>query len=141
MRDKRLLTVALGAIILASLVLSQMAVAPSAVAKGPPAKITWSQKPVTATIAAGASFSTTVTFTSTQDISNVSLRLTPSFRGTTVVTPTTFAVITAGLPFTFEIDVNIPADTMRQQYNGTLTVRSGHKAFAQPLQLRWAVQK
>lgn len=140
MRDRRLLFAAIGVTLLVMLVLSQVAVSPAVFAKGgPPAKVKWSQHPVTATIPAGGTFSTTVSFTSTKNLSNVTLRLTPSLRGTTTVTPTTFATITAGVPYTIEIDVAIPVSTTRHAFNGVLTVREGHRALANPLQLRFKV--
>ncbi len=151
MRDRRLFLVAIGITLLVVLVLSQVTVSPTALAKGgpggppakigPSAKIVWSQRPVTATVAPGSSFSTTVTFTSTVDLTNVTLRLTPSLMGTTTVTPSTFTTITAGVPYSVEIDVAIPANTMRSAYNGTLTVRKGNRAFALPLPLQFTVQR
>ena len=141
MRDKVLLVVAFGVIVVAVLALSLVAITPTAYAKwGPPAKITWSSNPVTATIAPGATYSTTVTFTSTVQLNNVTLRLTPWLMNTTSVSPTTFATISAGVPYTVEIDVAIPANTCRQpHYVGVLTVRTDHHAYADPLQLRFAV--
>ncbi len=141
MRNKSLLLSALGITVLASLSLLVMRVPPTASAKsGPPAKIVWSRNPVTATLTSGSMFSTTVTFTSTMSLTNVILRLTPSLRATTTVTPSTFLTITAGVPYTIEIDVAIPANTMRKAFNGVLTVRMGHHAFARPLKLRFAIQ-
>ncbi len=142
MRDRRLFLAAVGITLLVVLVLSQVTVSPAALAKGgPPAKVKWSQHPITATVAPGASYSTTVTFTSTRDLSNVALRLTPSLKGTTVVSPTTFATITAGIPYTVEIYVTMPVSPTQNAYNGVLTVRKGHKTFANPLQLRFKVDR
>ncbi len=140
MRDRRFLMAAIGITLLVVLVLSQMTISPVALAKGKHGKITWSQRPITATVAPGATFSTTVTFTSTVDLTNATLRLTPSLKGTTVVSPTTFATITAGTPYTVEIGVTIPVSTTRHTYNGVLTVRVGHRAIPMPLPLRFRVQ-
>ncbi len=139
MRNRRLILAALGITFLAVLILSQVTLSPTALAKGKPkAKITWSQNPITSTVAPGASYSTTVTFTSNVDLTNVKLRLTPSLAGTTTISPTTFASITAGTPYSVEIDVTVPMSTTRGAYNGTLTVRSGNRAFASPLKLRFS---
>ncbi len=141
MRDRRLFLIAIGITLLATLILSQVAVAPSVLAKGgPPAKVTWSQRSVTATVAPGGSFSTTVTFTSTKDLSNVTLRLTPSVKKTIVISPTTFATITAGVPYTVEISFTAPPKVKRGAYNAVLTVREGNRALALPLQLRFKVK-
>lgn len=141
MRNKLLLLAAFGITVVVILTLSQVTVPPIASAhSGPPAKITWSQNPVTATLTAGSMFSTTVTFTSTVTLTNVNLHLTPSLRTTTTINPSTFGTITAGLPYTIEIDVAVPANTMRKAFNGVLTVRMGHRAFASPLKLRFAIQ-
>ncbi len=141
MREKRLLMVAIGVIALAVLMLSQVTVAPSALASGKiPAKVSWSQHPVTATLAAGSTYSTTVVFTSTVDLNNVTLRLTPSLKNVVTITPTTFVSITAGTPYTVEIDVAMPANAHRSSYGGTLTVRTGNRAIAKPLQLHFWLQ-
>ncbi len=138
MRDRRLLLVAIGVTVLAVLILSQVAISPSVMAMGRPhGKVSWSQNPVTATVAPGTSYSTTVVFTSTVNLTNATLRLTPSFKGTTTVTPTTFATITAGVPYTVEIDVTMPVSTTQGAYNGTMTLRVGHRAYANPLRLRF----
>jgi hypothetical protein len=142
MREKRLLIAAVGVTFLVMLVLSQVAIAPTALAKGghKKGKISWSTNPVTATVAPGGTFSTTVTFTSTTDLNNVSIRLTPSLKGTTTVSPTTFASITAGTPYSFEIDFAAPANA-HPVYNGILTLRVGHAALPQTLKLRFRVQQ
>ncbi|MGB8648604.1 MAG: hypothetical protein WCF84_25430 [Anaerolineae bacterium] len=139
MRNRRLLLAGIGITVLAVLILSQVAVSPSVLAKGNPhAKVVWSQNPVAATVAPGTSYSTTITFTSGADLTNATLRLTPSLKGTTVVSPTTFATITAGVPYTVEIDVTMPVSTTQGAYNGVLTVRTGNRAYASPLKLRFS---
>jgi hypothetical protein len=122
------------------LVLSQVVVMPTALAQGKGTKIHWSQRPVTATVTPGVPYSTTVVFTSTVDLTNATIRLTPSLKGSTVVSPTSFASILAGQPYTLEISVTVPLSTSRMSYNGTLTVRTGHRAYALPLGLRFRVQ-
>ncbi len=141
MRDKRLLIAAIGVTLLVMLVLSQVVIAPPAFAKaGKTAKIAWSSKTVNATLAPSSTFSTTVTFVSTADLENVTLRLTPSLKGTTTISPTTFATITAGVPYSVEISVTIPEKKWRPANNGVLTLRTGSKAYAMPLPLRFRVK-
>ncbi len=142
MREKRLLIAAVGVTLLVLLVLSQVAVAPTAFANGPKGhKISWSMNPVKATLAPGGTFSTTVTFTSTVNLNNVTLRLTPSLKGTTTVSPTTFTTITAGVPYTIQLTVTVPMTKPHSVYHGVLTVREGHRALPQTLKLRFRVQK
>ncbi len=142
MRNRALLFGAIGITLLAALLLSQIPITPAVLAKGgPPAKITWSTRPLTATVTPGTLFTTTVTFTSTVNLNNVHLRLTPSLRSSTTVTPTDFATITAGVPNTVEIDVLVPAGSHRQSFNGTLTLRNGKRAYAMPLPLQFTVQQ
>ncbi len=142
MREKRLLIAALSITIFVVLVLSQVAVTPSALAtSGKSAKISWSQRPVTATLPAGGTFSTTVVFSSTLDLNNVRLRLTPSLKSVVSIPPTTFISITAGTPYSVEIDVALPTNSHRMSYGGTLTVRTGNRAYARPLPLHFWVQR
>ncbi len=142
MREKRLLIGAIGITLLVLLVLSQVAVTPTALAKGPAkAKISWSTNPVTATLTPGIPYVATVTFSSTVTLNNVSFRLTPSLKGTTVVSPTTFTTVTAGVPYSFDIMVTAPMTNPHRVYNGVLTVREGHRALPQTLKLRFRVTK
>ncbi len=142
MREKRLLIGAVAFTALVLLMLSQLTVAPAALATGKvPAKVSWSQSPVTATLAAGSTYSTTVVFTSTVDLSNVTLRLTPSLKSVVTISPTTFVSITAGTPYTVSISVTLPAHGKRASYGGTLTVRAGNRAIAKPLPLHFWLQR
>jgi uncharacterized membrane protein len=142
MREKRLLIVAVGVLVLTVLFLSQVSVAPTVFAKGGMApKISWAPSLVTATLAAGSTYSTTVVFSSTVDLNNVTLRLTRSFKGAASVTPSAFASITAGTPYTVEIDFTAPTNARRTSYGGVLTVRNNKRAYASPLPLLFQVQR
>ncbi|MGE5138808.1 MAG: hypothetical protein ACM3JD_05040 [Rudaea sp.] len=140
MRDKKLVLAAIAVTLLAMLVLSQMAVTPSALAKGKvPPKVKWDHHPITGTVTRGVSTTTTVSFTTNVDLTNVTLRLTPSLKGAVTISPTTFASITAGTSYSVDITVDVPANSKRMQYNGVLTLRIGHRALAMPLPLRFRV--
>jgi hypothetical protein len=141
MRHKLVLATALVIAVVAVLMLPLVTITPTVYAKaGPPAKITWSRNPITATLSTGATYATTVTFTSTVTLTKVTLQLTPSLKGTTTISPTTFTTISAGVPYTVKIAVAIPAKTMQRAFSGALMVRTGHRAYAAPLLLRFAVQ-
>ena len=103
------------------------------------AKITWTPAVVDQTIAAGSVYATTVTFTSSDTLTNAPLSYTPSLKDVLVVSPTAFSTITAGISNTVSLTVTIPADAKRQEYNGELMVRVGNAALAGSLKLRFRV--
>lgn len=140
MQQKRIMAIALGATVLVLamiLVLSTTQV--SLAKKGGKGKITWSQNPVTATVAAGDTFSTTVSFTSTRDLNNVKLRVTPSLKATTVLSPTDIATVTAGIPYTVEVQFTAPTGGGRRQFNGNVHLRLNRKNNPDNLKLRFTV--
>lgn len=143
MRGKRLLIIAIGVTLLVMLVMSQMLIAPTALAKkGPPAKLSWSTNPVTATVSAGSLYTATVMVSSTVNLQNVTLRVTPSLKHTVTISPTNFTTMSAGVPYTVEIGFAAPSTVKgRPVFNGILTVREGHRALPQTLKLRFRVQK
>jgi hypothetical protein len=142
MKDKRLV-LALGAAALVFAMVLVLAATPVALAKkgghGGKGKITWSQNPVSATVQAGESFSTTVAFTSSGDLVNVTLDPTPSLQGTVVLSPTNFVSITAGIPYSVEISFTAPMSTTRAHFNGVVHLRTGHKNHPANLKLRFSV--
>jgi hypothetical protein len=143
-KNKRVLLFAIGAAVLTLSMLTVLAVTPVALAKKGgngkgKARIEWSQNPVTATVAPGDVFSATLVFTSTGDLTNATLDATPSLRGTTTLSPTTFATITAGVPYAVEVTFTAPISGTRAQYNGVVHLRTGHKNHPSNLKLRFSV--
>ncbi|MBI4670064.1 MAG: hypothetical protein HY741_00120 [Chloroflexi bacterium] len=140
MKNRRLLLLAVGAAVLALSMFVVLAMTPAASAKkGGKGKISWSQNPVRATVAPGGAFSATVVFSSTTDLKNVTLDATPSLSGTTTISPTAFASITAGLPYSVEVSFAAPSTGERARYNGVLHLRTGRKNHPSNLKLRFAV--
>jgi len=141
MQQKRLMVLAAGLSIMILTVFLVLGTTQVTLAKkgGNKGKVTWSQNPVTGTIAAGDAFTATVTFTSTKDLSNVVLKTTPSLKATTVITPNTFAAITAGTAYTVDVVFTAPGSGGRVQYNGNVHLRTGHKNNPDNLKLRFRV--
>lgn len=101
---------------------------------GPPAKITWSQKLISETVAAGDTVTVSVTFTSTKDIAEPVLSVRPKKADFVEVSgfPTT---IVAGTPYTVDVQISIPADTTRASFNAMIFVKDRH-TLAWPLPVR-----
>lgn len=104
-------------------------------------KISWSQPTVSATIAKGGTYTATVTFTSAVNLTNATFKWTPSVGGILSVDPTTVAAVTASTANSVTLTVTIPTNTKKKVYNGELRVAVGNRKYANPLQLRFTVQK
>ncbi len=142
MRNNRLLSIALGIAVLCILVLTQITSAPTVLANSKSTQvIIWSQKRVSAVVAPEATFTTNVIFTTTVDLQNVTLKLTPSLQGVVTVTPATLPSVTKSLPNMVQIVVVIPTNTKRKSFNGTLKIQAGGRTFAKPLSLKFKVGK
>lgn len=140
MKDKRLLLLAFGAAVLVFSMVTVLALTPVASAKkGGKGKITWSSSPLKATVLPGATFSATVVFTSGKNLTDATLDFTPSLSGTTTISPTAFASITAGVPYSVEVTFTAPTDSSRARYNGVVHLRTGHKNNPSNLKLRFSV--
>lgn len=101
---------------------------------GPPAKITWSQKVVTETMAPGDTMTVSVTFTSTKDITAPVLSIRP--KHSTLVQVSDFPTsIVANTPYTITLSLSGPTDTTRAAFNSKIFVRSG-RTLAWPLAVR-----
>ena len=105
---------------------------------GKPAQIAWTPGTITSTqqLAAGASFTTTVTFTATQTITNASV-VVHGGRGLVTVTPKTFSSITAGQAYTATVNVKAPAKGHKGGLSAVVQLREGHRTLAKPLHVRW----
>lgn len=101
---------------------------------GPPAKITWSQKVVTETMAPGETMTVSVTFTSTKDIAAPVLTIRPK-RATFIQVSDFPSSITANTPYTISLQLTVPADTTRAAFNANILLRDG-RTLAWPLKVR-----
>ena len=110
MQDKRFILVCL-ALLMSIGVVVGLAQTPVAWAKGGKGNvISWSENPLRENVTAGSAFSTTVAFSSTIDLQNVVLDLTPSLHNTTTISPTGFPSVMAGVPYSVEISFQAPAE-------------------------------
>ncbi|MBI2836802.1 MAG: hypothetical protein HYX75_00675 [Acidobacteria bacterium] len=104
-------------------------------------KISWSQGTVAATIAKGGTYTATVTFTSAIDLTNATFKWSPSVGGVLAVDPTSIASVVASSANSLTFTVTIPSNTKKKNYNGSLWVSVGQRRYANPLALRFSVQK
>lgn len=107
---------------------------------GPPGgpTITWSVPELSETMFPGTSSTTTVSFRSSQNLSNVALELTPSLDGMVSVSPTTFPTITAGQTHQVNVTMKAPPAFQKRSFGGTLHVKSEDKpprTYANPLNI------
>lgn len=101
---------------------------------GPPAKIKWSQKVVTETLAAGSTVTVSVTFTSTKDIAKPVLAIRPK-RSTFLNVEGFPTTITANTPYTISLGMTVPTGTARKAFNAQVFVKNG-RTLAWPLKVR-----
>lgn len=140
MKSKFLVPIALAAIVLAvtaSPALTQVTLAKPGNGHGN--IITWSPNPVTGSVAPGAFVVVPATFTSSVNLTNVTLDITPSLGGTVTIVPNTFAAVLAGVPNPVTITFTAPATGDRTQFNGVVHLRTGHQNHPQNLKLRFTV--
>lgn len=138
MKSKFLVPIALAAIVLA--VTASPALTQVTLAK--PGKgniITWSPNPVSASVVQGNFIVVPATFTSSVNLTNVTLDITPSLGGTVTIVPNTFAAVTAGVANPVSITFTAPATGDRTQFNGVVHLRTGHQNHPQNLKLRFTV--
>jgi hypothetical protein len=118
-----------GAIALAAILLT-----PSPV----PAKpvIAWTPDSVTQTILAGESVTVPVSFTASENLDNVEVRVVPELEPYVQVAPSSFDSITAGQAMNLDTTISAPASALPGMFDGTIQLRSGdgpEKTYAKPL--------
>lgn len=98
--------------------------------------VTWAPSSVTQTIPAGGSTTIPVSFTASEDLSNVVIRVVPEIESFVQVNPVSLGSIAKGQTVNLGIIVSAPADSPPGTLHGTIQLRSGgkaHKTFAKPL--------
>lgn len=142
MRMKLLATIGLG------LVLAGLLAVPSASAdrpeqpgrekaRGPKARITWSERQIVAEVSPGGTFTTEVTFRSNRDLKDAKVVLVPPrWRSFVQLSPATFAEVKAGTRYTLLVAITVPADATRARYNGQIFLREGQRILSPGLQVR-----
>lgn len=106
-----------------------------AAASAPP-KITWSVLSLDVTLSPGSSASRSVSFTSSQPLSDVALQLVPEIDGFATLDPTQVAGVSSSQAATVTIAFSVPSGTEIRTYEGTLHVRSSSRTIPQTLKIR-----
>ncbi|HEX8117826.1 MAG TPA: hypothetical protein VF521_11190 [Pyrinomonadaceae bacterium] len=104
-------------------------------------KIRWSEKQLDATVAPGGGSVRQVSFTSDQNLRDVSIETTPSLAGLVSVRPTQIASAFADQPQTVTLFISAPADATPGVRGGTIHVRSGSQTLPLPLNVSVEVKQ
>jgi hypothetical protein len=96
----------------------------SAVTAGTPA--TWTPASLAGTVATGQSKQVTVSLTSADDLSNVSLRVVPELERFVSVSPATITSLPKGTVLRVTVTMSAPGDAQPGSYSGVLQLRHGN---------------
>jgi hypothetical protein len=96
-------------------------------------KTTWSPSNVSCDVLVGTTTSFQVSFTSSETLSNVAIRVVPELARVMSISPSNFAVVNAGLPQTITVVVSIPMGISIATLNGTLQIQSVSGNVSRPL--------
>ena len=98
--------------------------------------ISWTPASVTQTILARSTTTVPVSFTATENLSNVVVRVVPELAPYVQTNPTSFASIVKGQPVYLNLTISAPVDAVPKVVDGVIQLRSGvgaPRTFAQPL--------
>ena len=98
--------------------------------------ITWFPASIVQEVPAGGPVSAQVSFVSSQDLSNVVVRVVPELAPYVRTNPTAFARIARGQRTALELMISVPFDTLPDLFDGAIQLRSGTgppRVFARPL--------
>lgn len=98
-------------------------------------KISWSEKQVSVEVSPGGGRSEQVTFTSDQNLSNVTIEAVPEIAGLVRVQPSAIGSVSAGQPQTVTLFFSAPASAPLGLRDGTIHLRSGSRTIPQPLKV------
>lgn len=145
MKRKRLLALSLIlALMVFSLLLASVASA-NGRRRGRP--IQWDPPRIREEVAPGDTYTDTAVLTSTRQLENVKLQVTPSLRGMLTFTPTGTFTLTEGVSHTVTITLTVPSEedlAGRESLNGLLKVRKirlerVRRAYPRHLRLRFPI--
>ena len=102
---------------------------------------TWSVGWVERTVAAGASMTVKVTFTSNVDLTNVEFRLSEDLAaGYATVSPATVAAVSADVPVELTLTLKAPAANAKTT-GGVLMARTAQRSLGKPLHIKVRLPK
>lgn len=99
-------------------------------------KITWTPSKISETVSPLESKSIVVSFTSSENINNVAVRVVPELQSYLQTQPSIFSSIQAGITVNLTLAISIPADASLGNYDGTIQLKStgkSAKTYAKPL--------
>jgi hypothetical protein len=102
-------------------------------------KITWSTTSVNIILSPGESTSSDLTFTSSQNLTNVTLGVVPQIAPFVAVQPSTISSLAANQTQSVHLSMAIAAATAFGTYDGTLRLKSGATTFPQTLKVSLSV--
>lgn len=95
--------------------------------------IKWTPASITETISPGGSKVINVSFTSSEDIDNVTVRVVPELEPFIQVEPTSFSQIAIGQTVNLDIILSAGQDSPLGTFDGTVQLRAGSNTMAKPL--------
>src|SRR5207249_8244945 len=105
--------------------------------------VNWNPSSVTQTVATGQSKTIMVSFVSSENISNVAVRVVPALQPFVQVNPVTFASITKGQTNSLNLIISAAVDSRLGTFEGTIQLQSGSgsKTYAKPLSVTITVEQ
>ena len=101
--------------------------------------INWTPESVTETISPGGSKVVNVSFTSTENLSNVEVWVVPELQPYIQFQPSSFAQITKGQTISVSMTFSANWDSQTGLIEGTIHIRQGRKTIAKPLPVKFDV--
>lgn len=100
------------------------------------ARITWSVPAVVQQLPGGGQATVEVSFTSSADLEQVTLRLPHALGQVVTAEPASWDKVAANTPVTVRLNINVPAKMTRGALGGMVQVRAGQRAVGRPLPVR-----
>jgi len=99
--------------------------------------ISWNPSQVVEQVAQGATKSTEISFTSTQNLTNVAVRIVPELQPYVSATPSSFSSISPGTQVTITLTFSAPTNAPLGTFEGIIQLKNGtgksNKTYTQPL--------
>lgn len=100
------------------------------------ALITWSVPSVVQQLPGGGQATVEVSFTSSADLEQVTLRVPGALGRVVTAEPAGWDRLAANTPVTVRLNINVPAKLARGALGGVVQVRAGQRALGRPLPVR-----
>jgi hypothetical protein len=97
------------------------------------AHVAWTPPIILASVQPGATYTTTVSFVASHDLTDAQLRVRAGGGLSVTTSPTDLGNVSAGTPVTVTITAQVPAETERPFFIARLAVRAGDRTIPSPL--------